>query len=405
MGLHNKNILLGVTGGIAAYKSADLIRKLQEQGATVRVVMTPAAKEFITSLTLQALSGHPVQDNLLDPGAEAAMGHIELARWADIVLIAPATADFLARLAYGHANDLLATLCLATHAPIMIAPAMNQQMWRGSATQNNLRIISQRGVKILGPAEGEQACGDIGPGRMLEPLEIVYAVANQIPSRSLEGKKVLITAGPTREYLDPVRYLTNLSSGKMGYAIAESAVTAGAEVTLVTGPVNLEIPVHTKACQVETSEQMYQAVMERINEQDIFIAAAAVCDYRPVKQSLKKIQKSEQELVVAFERTPDILAAVAAQYNPLFTVGFAAQTEEIVKYARDKLQNKCCDLIAANQVGVNDRGFNSDNNALTLIWSDGQKELPLMSKKQLAHEFIQFISERYNAKYSIKNTG
>lgn len=394
--LVNKRILLGVTGGIAAYKSADLVRRLQDAGADVRVVMTKSACEFITPLTMQALSGHPVHTDLLDPEAEAAMGHIELARWADLVLIAPASANFMARLAHGHGSDLLSTVCLATGAPIAIAPAMNQQMWADAATQRNLLMLQEKGVQVFGPASGSQACGDVGAGRMLEPMEIVQAAANVFEYQLLTGKHVVITAGPTREAIDPVRYITNKSSGKMGFAIAELAAEAGARVTLIAGPVNLPTPARVTRIDVIRAQDMYDACMEVVGQGcDIFIATAAVADYRPVVTADHKIKKSTEEVHLTLVKNPDIVAAVAGHDKRPFTVGFAAETRDVVEYATAKLTNKNLDMIATNDVSGPNVGFNSDNNALTVIWPGGHKVLPLASKRQIAKQLIELIAIRY----------
>lgn len=389
--LSNRHILLGVTGGIAAYKSAELVRRLQDHGAQVRVVMTRAAQEFITPLTLQALSGNPVHTELLDPAAEAAMGHIELARWADLVLVAPASADFIARLAHGHADDLLTTLCLATPAPIAIAPAMNQGMWRDPATLANIELLRSRDVVCFGPAEGSQACGDVGPGRMLEPDQLAARAAELFPSRRLDGKRVLITAGPTREAIDPVRYISNHSSGKMGFALAQAAVDAGAQVTLIAGPVALRTPERVTRVDVESAQQMFDAVLERVAECDIFIAAAAVADYRPVQAVPDKIKKQNAELTLTLVRNPDIVATVAQSRPKPFTVGFAAETQNVREYARDKLERKNLDLIIANNVAEPGIGFNSDNNAVTVLWRSGELEIGERSKTLLARELILLI--------------
>ncbi|NNG12925.1 MAG: bifunctional phosphopantothenoylcysteine decarboxylase/phosphopantothenate--cysteine ligase CoaBC, partial [Halobacteria archaeon] len=349
--LSGKHILLGVTGGIAAYKSAELVRCLRKQGAGVRVVMTTAAQEFITPLTLQALSGQPVCSDLLDPRSEAAMGHIELARWADALLVAPATADFIARLVQGRADDLLAAVCLACEAPLAVAPAMNRAMWQQPATQDNLALLRARRVNVLGPATGSQACGETGPGRMLEPDELTRLLAGLFQGGALAGRRVLVTAGPTREPIDPVRYISNRSSGKMGYAIARAAAEAGAQVTLVTGPVALVLPEQVDGIRVETAEQMHAAVMEHIADTDIFIAAAAVADYRPQSVARKKLKKSAAGITLALEPNPDILATVAALPEPPFTLGFAAETDALEANARKKLRAKSLDMIAANVVG------------------------------------------------------
>ncbi|MCK5524093.1 MAG: bifunctional phosphopantothenoylcysteine decarboxylase/phosphopantothenate--cysteine ligase CoaBC [Thiomargarita sp.] len=395
MSITNKKILLGISGSIAAYKSADLVRRLRDQGAIVRVVMTNAATHFITPLTLQALSGQRVHTDLLDADAEMAMGHIELARWAEVVLIAPITADFLAKLTYGHADDLLSAICLATTAPLIVAPAMNQQMWQSRITQENAERLQQRGVKILGPASGSQACGETGTGRMLEPLELVQFLQNEFKSGPLQGKKVLITAGPTREDIDPVRFISNRSSGRMGYAIATAAATFGAEVTLISGPVSLSPPQDVQMLSVYSSQEMYEAVMARISTSDIFIAAAAVADYRPVQQASQKIKKNEAHLQLTLERTPDILAQVANLATPPFTVGFAAETEHLADYARSKLEKKKLDMIAANLVGIEGIGFDSEENALSVFWADGCIELPRTYKKMLANQLVEIIMQRY----------
>ncbi|HSC67143.1 MAG TPA: bifunctional phosphopantothenoylcysteine decarboxylase/phosphopantothenate--cysteine ligase CoaBC [Cellvibrio sp.] len=387
--LANKQILLGVTGGIAAYKSADLVRRLQDAGASVQVVMTPAAQEFITPLTMQALSGNPVHTQLLDPEAEAGMGHIQLARWADLVLIAPATADFMARLTQGMGNDLLTSICLATAAPIALAPAMNQGMWRNEATQANLSILRERKIHIFGPADGGQACGDIGPGRMLEPLQLVDAAANLFTSGSLAGKKVVITAGPTREALDPVRYLSNYSSGKMGYALAQAAAEAGANTILISGPTQLATPARVKRIDVVTAEEMHMASLSEAAGCDLFIAAAAVADYRPAAVAAQKLKKGDAEtLTLTLVKNPDIVASVAALATKPFTVGFAAESEKLLEYARAKLLRKNLDLVIANNISDARIGFNSDDNAVTLVDKDSATEISQRSKQQLARELI-----------------
>ncbi|HCE41501.1 MAG: bifunctional phosphopantothenoylcysteine decarboxylase/phosphopantothenate--cysteine ligase CoaBC [Alcanivorax sp.] len=393
--LVNKRILLGVTGGIAAYKAAELVRRLQDAGAEVRVVMTQGACEFITPLTMQALSGHPVHTDLLDPRAEAAMGHIELARWADLVLIAPASANFLARLAYGHGNDLLSTLCLATGAPIAVAPAMNQQMWADPATQKNQLILQEKGIHIFGPGDGSQACGEVGPGRMQDPEAIIHQAAEVFDYDLLTGKHVVITAGPTREPIDPVRYLTNKSSGKMGFALAAAAAEAGARVTLIAGPVALPTPNRVRRIDVVRAEDMHQASLDAVEQGcDIFIATAAVADYRPTVTADHKIKKSTEEIHLTLVKNPDIIAAVASHANRPFTVGFAAETQDVIQYAQAKLKNKNLDMIATNDVSGSDVGFNSDNNALTVIWPGGHKVLPLASKAQIAKQLVELIAIR-----------
>lgn len=396
--LSNKHILVGVTGGIAAYKSADLVRRLREAGAEVRVVMTDAATEFITELTLQAVSGHPVHRRLLDKEAESAMGHIQLARWADAVLVAPASADFLARLVAGRGDDLLAAVCLASGAPLAVAPAMNQQMWRQSATEENIARLRARGIRIFGPGEGSQACGDVGPGRMLEPAELTALTAALFQSGALDGLRVLVTAGPTWEAIDPVRGLTNKSSGKMGYAVAEAAVEAGARVTLVSGPVALTPPERVELVSVVSAVEMHNAVMERIDDTDIFIGVAAVADYRPAAPAAEKIKKHAERLTLELVRNPDILADVAARESPPFTVGFAAETGNLEAAARAKLDAKKVDLICANEVGGAVGGFGTDDNRLLLIDREGSTELPLASKARLARELIQYIARKIHAK-------
>jgi phosphopantothenoylcysteine decarboxylase/phosphopantothenate--cysteine ligase len=393
--LVNKRILLGVTGGIAAYKSADLVRRLQDAGAEVRVVMTQGAQEFITPLTMQALSGHPVHTDLLDSRAEAAMGHIELARWADLVLIAPASANFLARLTYGHGNDLLTTLCLATGAPIAVAPAMNQQMWNDPATRKNQLILQEKGIHIFGPGDGDQACGEVGPGRMQEPQEIIRQAADVFDYDLLTGKHVVITAGPTREPIDPVRYLTNKSSGKMGFALAQAAAEAGAKVTVIAGPVALDTPNRVRRIDVIRAEEMYEASIKTVEAGcDIFISTAAVADYRPTVTADHKIKKSTEEIHLTLVKNPDIIAAVAAHARRPFTVGFAAETQDVIEHAQGKLKNKKLDMIATNDVSGPNVGFNSDNNALTVIWPGGHKVLPLASKTQIAKQLIELIAIR-----------
>lgn len=392
--LAGKHILLGISGGIAAYKCAELTRRLRERGAEVRVVMTHAAKEFITPLTMQAVSGYPVADSLLDPAAEASMGHIELAKWADLVLLAPATADLIARLAAGMGNDLLTTVVLATDAPVVISPAMNQQMYRNQATQDNIATLVRRGVSVWGPAAGEQACGDIGPGRMLEPLELVERCDAFFAPKPLLGKKLLLTAGPTREALDPVRYITNHSSGKMGFAIADAAATLGAEVTLISGPVTLTTPAKVKRINVQSALEMHAAVMAHAQQHDIFIGCAAVADYRPDVIAEQKIKKTEQSdtLCITMVKNPDIVASVAAltERRP-FTVGFAAETQDVEKYALGKLTKKKLDMICANDVSITGQGFDSNDNALMVYWSNGQHALPLSSKRELAQALMLFI--------------
>lgn len=395
--LAGKKILLGISGGIAAYKCAELTRRLIERGAEVRVVMTKAAEAFITPLTMQAVSGKPVSDSLFDPAAEASMGHIELAKWADLVLLAPATADLIARISAGMGNDLLSTLVLATDAPVAVSPAMNQQMYRNVATQENLVTLERRGYTIWGPDAGEQACGDVGPGRMLDPMELVHRCEDFFGPKPLEGKRVLLTAGPTREALDPVRYLSNHSSGKMGFAIAQAAVKLGAKVTLVAGPVTLATPVGVQRIDVISAVDMHQTVMSHAASHDIFIGCAAVADYRPESIAEHKIKKTAENdnLVITMVKNPDIVASVGAMTeNRPFTVGFAAETQDVEKYARDKLLKKNLDMICANDVSIAGQGFNSNDNALTIYGRDCEQSLPLASKAQLAQSLMLLINNK-----------
>jgi len=396
--LFNRNVLVGVSGGIAAYKSAELVRQLQQLGATVRVIMTRGAHEFITPLTLQALSGNPVHTELLDAGAELGMGHIELARWADVLVAAPATADLLARLASGRADDLLTTVALATAAPLLLAPAMNQQMWRDKATAANVAILAARGHTLVGPASGEQACGDVGPGRMEEPAVIASAVAKLFETGLLEGKRVVITAGPTREALDPVRFISNHSSGKMGYALAQAAIDAGARTTLVSGPVNLQAPGHARVVAVESAAEMLDQCLQLLPDCDIFIACAAVADYRPAAMEPQKIKKGPEQISLLLVRNPDIVATVAASAQRPFTVGFAAETHELLAHARDKMSSKGLDMIIANDVSDRSIGFNSDNNQATVLWPDGEQALPLSNKSAMARQIIALIARRLEAR-------
>jgi phosphopantothenoylcysteine decarboxylase/phosphopantothenate--cysteine ligase len=391
--MHGKHILLGVTGGIAAYKSADLVRRLREHEAEVQVVMTAAAQQFVTPLTFQALSGRSVRTELWDPAAEAAMGHIELARWADLVLIAPASADFLARLAAGHADDLLTTLCLATAAPIAVAPAMNHLMWTNAATRANVALLQERGVRLLGPAEGDQACGEVGPGRMLEPPDIA-ALAREllVPRGPLAGQRVLITAGPTRERIDPVRFVSNRSSGKMGFAVAEAVRAAGAEVVLITGPVALPGPSGVRRIEVESAADMLARVLDEIEKTDIFISTAAVADYRPAHPPEHKIKKSSEKLAIEMERTVDIIGTVAARPVRPFVVGFAAETESVEQNARTKMIKKNLDMIAGNEVG-HEKAFDCEDNELIVLWRSGRRLLSRAPKSVLARELVALIAE------------
>ena len=400
MGLSGKKIVLGVSGGIAAYKTPELVRRLRERGAEVRVVMTEAAKAFITPLSLQAVSGYPVSDSLLDPAAEAAMGHIELGKWADLVILAPATADLIARITVGMANDLVSTICLATPAPVAVVPAMNQQMYRATATQHNLEVLSSRGLLMWGPDSGSQACGDIGPGRMLDPLTLVEMTTQHFAViKDLQNLNVMITAGPTRERLDPVRYITNDSSGKMGYAIAAAAAARGANVTLISGPVTLPTPPWVKRIDVTTALEMEAAVQQHVQEQQIFVGCAAVADYRAAAVADEKIKKQGDEIIIKMIKNPDIVAGVAAllTHRP-YVVGFAAETNNVEEYAQQKRLSKNLDLICANDVSQAGQGFNSENNALHLFWQDGDKVLPLERKELLGHLLLNEIVTRYDEK-------
>ena len=398
--LAGSRILIGISGGIAAYKTAELVRRLTERQAQVRVVMTDSAKAFITPLTLQAVSGAPVSDTLLDPAAEAGMGHIELAKWAQLIVVAPASANTLARLASGLADDLLSTLCLASPAQLAVAPAMNQQMYAHPATQDNLAVLAQRNTLVWGPGQGAQACGDIGSGRMLEPMELVGLIEDYFTphAQPLAGIKLMLTAGPTREALDPVRFISNHSSGKMGFSLAAAAAQLGAEVTLVSGPVTLATPAGVTRLEVESAAQMHATVMAHIAEQQIFIACAAVADYAPKTVAKQKIKKTadRDNMVIELVKNPDIVADVAALPNKPFTVGFAAETHDLAQYARDKLTRKGLDMIAANHIGLADQGFNSDTNALSVFWSNGQTELELANKSALARQLLTLIIEHYN---------
>jgi phosphopantothenoylcysteine decarboxylase/phosphopantothenate--cysteine ligase len=398
--LTRKHILLGISGGIAAYKAAELTRLLRKADAEVRVVMTRGAQEFITPLTLQALSGNPVHTELFDLEAEAAMGHIDLARWADAILIAPASANLMARLARGNADDLLSTLCLASEAPILLAPAMNRVMWNNPATQENRRLLEQRGIELLGPASGEQACGETGKGRMEEPEILLSALEAHFQTGALAGRKVVITAGPTREAIDPVRYISNRSSGKMGYALAQAAQEAGAVVTLISGPVQIDTPAGVQCIMVETAQQMLEACMNAVEDCEIFIATAAVADYRMAHPLEQKQKKTEDALRLELTRNPDILARIAALPDGPFTLGFAAETEHLEEYARAKLNSKGLDMIAANLVGEG-LAFDQDDNALEVFWANGNRSLPRQSKDRLARALIVLIAERLNHKNKI----
>ncbi|MEZ5587892.1 MAG: bifunctional phosphopantothenoylcysteine decarboxylase/phosphopantothenate--cysteine ligase CoaBC [Sedimenticolaceae bacterium] len=401
--LRGRRLLLGITGGIAAYKAAELARLLVKDGAEVQVVMTRAAGAFVGAMTLQAITGRPVREALFDAQHEAAMGHIELARWAELVVIAPATADFLAQMAAGMARDLLSTLCLATTAPLVVAPAMNQAMWRHAATQANVALLQSRGVTFLGPDEGAQACGDVGPGRMLEPEDIRLALGANLAGGRLAGRRVLLTAGPTREALDPVRFLGNRSSGRMGFALAAALVAEGASVTLVAGPVSLPTPAGVERIDVESALQMREAVFTSLPGTAIFIACAAVADFRPAAAAGKKIKKTSETLTLELIRNPDILSEVAALPARPFCVGFAAETDDVEAYAQAKLRAKRLDMIAANRVGAS-QGFEVDDNALLVIWEGGQQSLPQQPKSRLAAQLVNLIVDRFDAQTAAENT-
>ncbi|MCF6336587.1 MAG: bifunctional phosphopantothenoylcysteine decarboxylase/phosphopantothenate--cysteine ligase CoaBC [Gammaproteobacteria bacterium] len=393
--LNNKHILLGVSGSIAAYKSAELVRRLKDAGADVRVALTKGGAEFITPLTFQALSGNPVHTNLLDTEAEAAMGHIALARWADAILVAPASANFIARLAQGRADDLLGAICLATDSTIAIAPAMNQQMWANTATQENLQQLRQRGILQFGPGEGDQACGETGPGRMLEANQLAAHTANIFETGLLSGRTVLLIAGPTQEAIDPVRYLSNHSSGKMGYAIAQAAAEAGAKVILISGPTALATPPRVERINVRSAQQMFDTVMQHVANSDIFISTAAVADYRPINIAQQKIKKTKDTLTLELQRNPDILAAVAALKNAPFTVGFAAETESLEQHAQEKLERKGVDMIAANLVGEG-IAFEADENALLVLTAENKQQLATASKFMLGRQLINIIAKQHH---------
>jgi phosphopantothenoylcysteine decarboxylase/phosphopantothenate--cysteine ligase len=393
MPLERKHILLGITGGIAAYKTPELVRQLTLRGALVQVVMTRGAAKFVTATTLQAVSGRPVRDDLWDSDAEAAMGHIELARWADCILVAPATAHCLARLANGLADDLLTTMCLAADCPVAVAPAMNQQMWQHNSTRRNLRQLAGDGIRVWGPADGVQACGEVGPGRMLEPDALCFELARLFGPRPLVGKRVLLTAGPTREPIDPVRYISNNSSGKQGYALAEAARDAGAHVTLISGPVVLPVPAGVTRLDVTTAQQMHDAVSARVDACDIFIGVAAVADFRPVQSSAQKIKKrSDEGLSLDLVQNPDIIAAVAKRRRRPFVVGFAAETQDTIANARSKLVQKGLDMVVVNDVSDHRIGFDSNENAVTIITSDGEERIDIGSKAEISRALIDRIS-------------
>ena len=394
--LTNKNVLLGVTGGIAAYKSAEIVRHLKKSGSSVRVVMTKSAEEFITPLTLQALSGNRVSSELLDAEAAAAMVHIELAKWADAILIAPATANTIARLSSGRGDDLLSTVTLAFDGPVSLAPAMNQAMWRDERTQENLDRLIQKGYEVCGPGSGEQACGDTGLGRMLEPLEILQIFSNSFTKGKMSGKRVLITAGPTQEPIDPVRFITNRSSGKMGYNLAEAAIESGARVTLISGPVDIPKPSNCNFVSVETAQQMYEAVMHHVKEKDVYIGTAAVSDYRPVNTSNLKIKKdgSGKPITLELEENKDILKSVGELQDKPYVVGFAAETDNLLVNADKKLKGKNLDLIVANDVSDKEIGFNSEQNEVTLITAKEKTLIERQSKKKVSRQIIDFISDQ-----------
>lgn len=401
--LRSRRVVLGITAGIAAYKAAGLARLLVRAGADVQVVMTPSAHEFIGAMTLQAITGRPVRDAIFDAAHEAAMGHIELARWAELILVAPASADFLARLRVGMADSLLHTLCLASEAPIAVAPAMNQQMWANPATRSNIEVLGDRGLLVWGPASGEQACGDNGPGRMLEPPQLLEKVVQVLASGRFTGRKVVLTAGPTREPVDAVRFVGNRSSGKMGYAIADALLREGADVTLVSGPVALPAPAGARVVAVETAVEMHQAALRAVKDADLFVACAAVADYRPVSTASQKIKKNADTLTLELVRNPDILREVAALPQRPFCVGFAAETEHLEAYAEAKRRDKGVDMIAANQVGRR-QGFESDENALLVLWEGGSTQLPQQPKTRLAEHLISLIAERMNAQTTTQDT-
>jgi phosphopantothenoylcysteine decarboxylase/phosphopantothenate--cysteine ligase len=394
--LQGQHVVLGVTGGIAAYKSPDLVRRLREQGAEVTVIMTASAERLVSPTVFQAVSGEPVRGDLWDEKAESAMGHIELARWADLILIAPATANLMAQLAGGSAENLLTTVCLASDAPVVLAPAMNQAMWRNASTQANRKKLEDRNVRFIGPEEGEQACGDEGPGRMTEPVDIVARLGMGKVAGILRGLQVMVTAGPTREAIDPVRFVSNKSSGKMGFAIARAAADAGALVTLIAGPVSLTTPKGVERVDVESATDMYDTAMDRISGTDIYIGAAAISDYRPAQVVAKKIKKTADTFLLEMVKSPDLLAAVAALDNGPFTVGFAAETDELEKHALAKLEAKRLDMIVANLVG-DGVGFDRDDNSAVIMWEGSRQAVPNMAKTELARQLVAMIGSRYRA--------
>lgn len=402
--LENKKLLVAITGGIAAYKIPELVRRLKERGADIRVVMTHGAKAFITPLTLQAVSGNPVADSLLDPEAEAAMGHIELAKWADLIVIAPATADVIAKTAMGLADDLLSTLCLATASPIAIVPAMNQQMWSAKATQHNISVLKSRDYPIWGPGSGSQACGDVGYGRMIEPNEILNHIEQHFEleqNKPLQGQHWVITAGPTREAIDPVRYISNHSSGKMGYALADAALAAGASVSLISGPVSITPPAQSELIAVESANEMHESAIDLAKLADVFIGCAAVADFRVESVADQKIKKQSNSdtMQITMVKNPDIIADVATLEKKPFTVGFAAETQDVEQYAKQKMAKKNLDMIVANDVAVAGQGFNSDNNAVTVFWEDKHQHIQQASKSEIAEQLVALIATQKNTQH------
>jgi phosphopantothenoylcysteine decarboxylase/phosphopantothenate--cysteine ligase len=394
--LQGRKVLLGVTGSIAAYKSPDIVRRLKEQGAEVRVVLTASAEKLVSPTVFHAVSGEEVRGDIWDEKAEAAMGHIELAKWADTILIAPATANVIAQLAAGSAENLLTTLVLASEAELALSPSMNQAMWNDPATQANCDLLRKRNAIFIGPASGEQACGDVGLGRMSEPVDIVNRLRRGGKAGSLEGLNVIITAGPTREPIDPVRFVSNRSSGKMGFAVARAAVEAGARVTLVAGPVNLSTPPAVERIDTETTQQMFDAAMAQISDADIYIGAAAISDYRPSAPAKQKIKKSADIFELKMVKSPDLLAEVAALENGPFAVGFAAETEKLEEYATLKLERKKIDMIIANLVGAN-LCFDADENEVVVLWPGGRQPFPKSTKQELARQLVECIASRYRA--------
>ncbi len=391
-----KRVLLGVTGGIAAYKACELTRRLMDQGVEVQVVMTESACQFVAPLSFQALSGRPVRTDLFDSAAEAAMGHIELARWADVIVVAPASADFMARLAHGLAPDLLSTLCLASAAPVALAPAMNRLMWANPATRSNTELLRSRGILCIGPGDGAQACGETGAGRMAEPGQIIEFLLEHWPQREalLRGCRILINAGPTYEDIDPARFIGNRSSGRMGFAIAAEAARQGADTTLIAGPVQLETPEGVRRLNVRSAAQMRAAVLEEVGNCEVFIAAAAIADYRPADTRSRKIKRTADNLGLELVPNPDIVAEVAALPQRPYVVGFAAETDDLLEHARAKLVRKRLDMICANLIGVEGSGFEAECNEITLLWEGGQQALPHAPKPVIARQILEAISRR-----------